>query len=355
MVTTSSAAVLTVTADDRTGAMEAAARCADLGWATLVCAWDGATEPIGSPLPQCWVVDLRSRHVSAHQAAQRAGAPRPSATWQVHKIDSTLRGNWAAELRALSARRRRVLVIPAYPEAGRICRAGVVMVDAVPVADSEFGRDGRSPVRSSRPAEALEGCEVVGASGVRHWLNAPGPTVAVADAATADDIEALVGAVGPEVVVAGPAPVVQAVARRAGTPRAWSVPGLPGGAALVVCASRHPASIAQIEALEGTPGVTVLTPAPGLVADPEVVALELATRAHDHLGAHRCAVVVVIGGDTADAFLGARAVEVLGSLGTGVARGRVRLGDDVVDLVTKPGGFGPPGLLVELLGRRSQP
>ena len=43
------------------------------------------------------VVDLESRHLSSQQAASRAAAFKVSGP-AAHKIDSTLRGNWAREL-----------------------------------------------------------------------------------------------------------------------------------------------------------------------------------------------------------------------------------------------------------------
>ena len=107
----------------------------------------------------CTVIDLRSRHVAADEARRRIAAST-SAAHRVHKIDSTLRGNWSAELTALVGAGRRVVMIPSHPRAGRVCVRGVVYVNGVPVAESELGNDPRLPVRSSRPSDSLTGTEV---------------------------------------------------------------------------------------------------------------------------------------------------------------------------------------------------
>ena len=99
---------------------------------------------------ECVVVDLRSRHVPPLEARRRAIA-LASDVRQVHKIDSTLRGNWAAELSAFVEIGRRVVLIPSHPPLGRVCVGGVVLVDGVPVAETEHGNDPRMPVRTSRP------------------------------------------------------------------------------------------------------------------------------------------------------------------------------------------------------------
>ena len=88
---------LLVAADDRTGAFEAAAALADQGIGPVpVTAWPEVTTD--SPVA---VVDLACRNLSPGEAAERA-AGLASATFRVHKTDSTLRGNWSDELVARS-------------------------------------------------------------------------------------------------------------------------------------------------------------------------------------------------------------------------------------------------------------
>ena len=82
-------------------------------------------------------------------------------------MDSGLRGNWAHEVAALLASGRRIGVLASFPDAGRQCVDGTVLVRGVPVADSAFGRDPRNPVTSSRPEDHLidAGCAAALASG----------------------------------------------------------------------------------------------------------------------------------------------------------------------------------------------
>src|SRR3954464_8278513 len=208
------AARLLVTADDSTGATEAGAACADAGLNVDVV-------PYGLPLPLsessspegCVVIALRSRHVPADEARVRIAATT-GVTHRMHKIDSTLRGNWPSELQALVDGGRRVVLIPSHPRAGRICAGGVVYVNGVPVAESELANDPRLPVRSSRPRESLDSTELADAGELADWLARSATGAVVVDASTLTDIAELASiALGPpDVVVAGPASVVGAVA-----------------------------------------------------------------------------------------------------------------------------------------------
>ena len=133
----------------------------------------------------------------------------------MHKIDSTLRGNWAVELAALVELRRRVVLIPSHPLAGRICDGRGRVCHGVPVADSELGNDPRLPVRSSRPSDSLPGDGAGRARGVGGMAGGNRVAgVAIVDATTLADIDRLVAIalVAPDVVVSGPASVVGAVA-----------------------------------------------------------------------------------------------------------------------------------------------
>jgi hypothetical protein len=98
--------------------------------------------------------------------------------------------------------------------------------------------------------------------------------------------------------------------------------------------------------------VRVLRPDGAAGGDAEVVALKLAVRTHNLVSATGAATVVLLGGDTADAFIGDRAVRMLGSLDTGVACGEISLDGRAVTIVTKPGGFGNDRTVLDLLSRR---
>ena len=126
-------------------------------------------------------------------------------------------------------------------------------------------------------------------------------------------------------------------------------PLLPGPI-VVVCASLHPISRVQI-ANVATMGIDVATSSEIRVEDPGRVAIEVAERAH-HLVADRGASsVVLIGGDTAEAFLGDAVVRVFGSIDVGVGVSEAVVRGRRLRIASKPGGFGTANTLVDLVRR----
>lgn len=364
-----------VTADDCTGALEVAGALADragrsvpavvgrrLGWRVAPPRGDDAV----------LVVDLSSRHTSAAVAADRVaeaiGSHAPDIV--AHKFDSTLRGNWADEVLAAGrASGRPVLVVPALPAAGRTCRNGIVSVDGVPVEHTAAGRDPRQPVRSSRPADHLH---AAGASDVAQlttvdelaaWFDRATPSVAVVDAASADDLERIGErwrASGRRSVFAGTAGSVSAGVAE---PRAVVAEPLPPPAVeavLVVCGSLHPGARRQVAELmtsaDPADRIAVATslppwpPGTGVHDDAaESAAVELASRAHRALVERRDRAVVVIGGDTAAALLDGERLEVQGTIEVGTPW--CRREHDARVVVTRSGGFGDAAALCRLVGR----
>ncbi|HEX3090727.1 MAG TPA: four-carbon acid sugar kinase family protein, partial [Ilumatobacteraceae bacterium] len=304
--------MMLVTADDSTGATEAGAACADAGWIVDVVPFSGSAAAQSDC--NCTVIDLRSRHLAADEARRRIIATSSDAH-RIHKIDSTLRGNWAAELAALVEGGRRVVLIPSHPRAGRVCVHGVVYVNGVPVAESDLGNDPRLPVRNSRPRETLPATEVRGPDELVAWLAMSSAGVAIADATTLDEIHELVQiALHPaDVVLSGPASVVEAVATL-GAPQGLELvlpdPLLPKPV-VVVCASLHPVARAQIAAATEA-GIEVVTSSEVRGADSEGIAIEVAARAHRLVAASEARSVILVGGDTAEAFIGASVVRVHG-------------------------------------------
>lgn len=321
-----------VTADDRTGALEAAAEIA--AW------WGPVTVAVDEPPAGDGVVDLASRHLSATAAVQRL-TEAPPARWAAHKIDSTLRGNWAAEVRARArALGRPAVVVAAWPQMGRSCEGGVVRVHGAP----------RATVTDQLPeADVLSGAEELG-----RWLAArrdDDHAVATVDVVDERGMAAVAGAlVGHEVLLVGPAGPIGA-AFGAAYGQAGEIPDtvatpLPTPA-LVVRGSATSLSRSQVAALVGTPGVEVLEAPP---ADGELdaaVAIELAGRVHAHLASCTVRTLVLVGGDTAAAVLGAEPRLVGGTVAPGLPWSRTAAGDGPL-VVTKAGGFGTLTTLVDL-------
>ena len=124
--------------------------------------------PVGTPAAGSCVVDIATRALRADEAAARAAATEATPSrWTAHKIDSTQRGQWAAELRSRhQVGGRRVVVLPAWPEHGRTCIGGVVHVHGAPLGN----------VLELMPGTVL----VADAAALRGWLPGDGP-LAVCD------------------------------------------------------------------------------------------------------------------------------------------------------------------------------
>jgi uncharacterized protein YgbK (DUF1537 family) len=317
------------------------------------------------------VVDLESRHLSSQQAASRAAALAVTGP-VAHKIDSTLRGNWARELVARHLTTRMpVLLVPALPALGRVCVGGVVLNGGRPVHEGDL--DVRQVVDSSRPADhlraagAIDVVELSSATDVTGWVQAP-RGYAVVDAGTDADIEAVVASWRPNPtasLLAGPSATVAAAA---GNPP-WPVARRISGPALVVCGSANPVARRQL-AVAADRGTTVAkdaasamraiaarrdtilaTPMPTGRVDAEQAEIEIARLAAEAAEvaakASGLAALVVLGGDTAAALLGNAAVRVLGSVAPGTAwlvSPRFR-----VPVITRAGGFGDDRAIAELL------
>lgn len=217
-----------IMADDFTGACDTAAQFASPGRPCRIL----IEEPGARHDPGVRVVDTETRHATPAQAAavvRRASssAAIDRAGWPglvYKKIDSTLRGNIAAELEALaSALPRRILIVaPAFPSTGRTTRRGLCLVDGVPVDETEFARDARSPVRSARIADLLgfapaRGCSSAELAGL---LPGAGPGAAfVVDAETDSDLDRIVSLLAEEparYIVVGSAGLAAAIARLCG-------------------------------------------------------------------------------------------------------------------------------------------
>ncbi len=348
-----------VVADDRTGALEVAGEMA---------AWLGPIEVTAGSRP-CGVdgtavVDVGGRHCAPSVAAQMTTrASTAPARHHGHKIDSTLRGNWADELVAVQrATGARVVVVPAFPTLGRTCRNGVVRVDGVPVASA----DARRGASSARPLDHLVAAgagdviETADAGALAAWLDSGG-SFAVCDATTDDDLAAIAAvtstAVG--VRVAGTAAsITAAVAATVGAREAPSRVHLEGRI-LVVCGSLHPIARAQVEALTTSPTDDVvvvssqLPQATSVTAEAAACAAdELARSARRRLADERFDVLVILGGDTAAAVLGDEPMLAGGTVAPGMPWSRRSDGSGPL-VVTKAGGFGRPSTLVELLHRGS--
>ena len=381
-----------VIADDLTGAADTGVQLARGGYKTAVI-FRGEEVPAAGLDAVALDTDSRTRPAgfAAKRVIEAAHAVR-DARVVCKKLDSTLRGNVAAELSAAlgATRRPRVVVAPAFPAAGRTTVGGVQLVHGVPVHETEMRNDPRTPVleahvptllAGSFPSVATLGVEdLADPEKVRLTLEAE---CVVADAERDADLEALVRAVPDPsgVLWAGSAGLALALGSVYPGPGAGGVPASPGPArrVLVVIGSLSGVSREQLRrlveeygdvavpvhadrrgaveeaagiarrALSGGPCAVVHSPGersrPG-TGGPVVRSLaEVAARL---CGQGLFDALVMTGGSTAVRValrLGASGIRLGGEVEAGVPWGTL-IGPNPYTVVTKAGGFGGPDTLV---------
>jgi uncharacterized protein YgbK (DUF1537 family) len=105
------------------------------------------------------VVNLGNRHAppeEARAAVEATIAAVGPVRLVVKRVDTTLRGNVGAETdAAMAVLGVKALVVPAFPDAGRVTVGGLHLVDGVPLAETAAARDALNPVASSRVATIL--------------------------------------------------------------------------------------------------------------------------------------------------------------------------------------------------------
>jgi uncharacterized protein YgbK (DUF1537 family) len=294
-------------ADDLTGAIETGAKFAHCGFDAVVTLW-----PRSTPSRPCdvLVIDAETRHLDSDEARDRTRRLAESARGMGFellylKTDSTLRGNIAASIEALSETfpGREIAYAPAYPALGRTVTAGRLYVDGVAVQQTAFARDPLNPVGGNDIRSLVGQC----------------PRVKVYDGQTEDDVAAAAN----EILQAIPRPLACGPASLAGhlaqilSLRVHHQPAWPRiKRAALINGSAHPLSAQQ------------------------------ATHAWAKVQFEESDALVVFGGDTAFSALqslGCAEVYPIGEILPGVPVSR--MGAPPYHLITKAGGFGPPDIL----------
>ncbi len=152
--------LLSIIADDLTGSNDSAAQFARLGLSTYT-ALPGAA--LNRDIqPDVLVLDSESRDIPAAEAyrtvagiTEQVQKLKPEVFYK--KIDSTLRGNLGAEIRAIADKIRPSLIIvaPAYAAAGRTTVNGLQLLHGVRLEETELARVPKSPVKSSDIAAVI--------------------------------------------------------------------------------------------------------------------------------------------------------------------------------------------------------
>jgi D-threonate/D-erythronate kinase len=382
--------LIAVIADDLTGAADTGVQLVHAGYRTAV--FFHPSEVLDDL--DAVSFDTDSRTMPAGSAAKRVvetGHVAREARVVYKKLDSTLRGNVAAELAAAlgAARRGLAVVAPAFPAAGRTTVDGIQLVHGVPVDETEMRNDPRTPVREAHVPTLLEDAfssvgtlrvdDLADPERVRRTLE--DYECVVADAERDADLDALVRAVpDPEQVLwAGSAGLALALGSVYPGPHAGDAGVLhtPARPVLVIIGSLSGVAREQLGRLVEEYGEVAVS-----VGGEESGAVEDAVAAaRDALAGGACAVVhspeqrsasggpvlkplaevaarlseeglfeglVLTGGATAVRVarrLGASGIRLQGEVETGIPVGTL-IGPRAYPVVTKAGGFGGPDTLV---------
>jgi len=402
-------------ADDLTGALDAAAPFAAQGFRTVVSSTSEL--PQGAETAEVVSINLGTRHmdptdIGSHMEQAVGALVDLGPKLMLNKVDSTLRGNPGVELtialRKLSA--DHAVLCPAYPQNGRTVENGILLVNGVPVVDTDVGQDQLSPLPSSGVENiVLSSLDRAGLSLQVHLFGNDGgravsdflPVIIAADARTDSDLQILAERVvgsGSLAVVAGSAGVSIALAdalrNSRGSLRPQTGTISTGRRILIVTASQRTIVDEQItalgaeidsmhaeltvdEAIEGASaesvsrmaevisreGVVVLQVGkPDAVEDLGIGDLRvIAEKITRNLGQFVRAitdssvpdVLVIIGGDTTSGVLeacGVRSLELQGELQPGTVSAVSADGSIAGGfLITRAGGFGDENSLLELV------
>lgn len=144
---------LLVIADDFTGALDTGVQFANLGIATQVTTQRQLEKIHLKKATEVLVVDTESRFLAPSQAYQRIREVLCSCQslgyqYLYKKVDSALRGNVSAELKAVSDNfgQESIGFVPAFPDYKRSVRQGKLYIEEVLVSQSVFGHDPYEPV-----------------------------------------------------------------------------------------------------------------------------------------------------------------------------------------------------------------
>lgn len=154
---------LLVIADDFTGALDTGVQFSNRGIHTLVSTETDLSQIKLEEEISVLVVNTESRYLSFKEAyeqiaeiivsAQRMGIP-----YTYKKVDSALRGNISAEVKAILdySQAEGIPFLPAYPEMNRVLIDGSLYIDQVLVSQSVFAEDPYEPVTESNLISRLK-------------------------------------------------------------------------------------------------------------------------------------------------------------------------------------------------------
>ena len=176
-----------IIADDLTGANDTALQFHQKGASTKILL-DSSCEPKVKAGTEVWALSSESRNVTAGEAILCVGkavktlSENFSFDYYYKKIDSTLRGHIARETLTVLEYLEydAAIIIPAFPQEGRITVGGYHLAKGVPIGKTEMAMDPHSPITESHVPTLLRSqidieADLVGTIDLRTVLNGAGP------------------------------------------------------------------------------------------------------------------------------------------------------------------------------------
>ena len=210
-----------IIADDLTGANDTALQFHNQGAKTKILL-DTSYVPERKDLTEVWAISSESRNCDTEEAVKRVAssvknfADNFSFEYYYKKIDSTVRGHIAVETLTMLniLEYDAAIIIPAFPQEGRITVGGYHLLKGVPIGRTEIAMDPHSPILESHIPTLLmsqlseEQKPPIGTLDLKTVMNGAGPILIrinelikegkkliVADATSITDIEQIALAV----------------------------------------------------------------------------------------------------------------------------------------------------------------
>ncbi|WP_085909359.1 four-carbon acid sugar kinase family protein [Kiloniella majae] len=282
-----------VVADDLTSAADGAAPFLGRGLDITVRRWDlDISVKLSADVMS---IDCGSRSMNEKEATFVVGQAvkrAPDSAILLKTIDSTLRGNIKAELKAAFdvSGRKRIVIAPAFPMAGRTTQKDVQLIDGIPVSETSYANDPVHPARTSRISDLIpDGIE----------------TVNILNAKTQRELnEQVVAFDHPEEILWVGSPGVAIALATALFGKKVSKPPIPYvGSSLVVVGSANSVSRAQAQRTQDKAYITCLMVPEKRVKDANTILSALTSHAADLAQSGQYGAVIATGGDTMDALL----------------------------------------------------
>jgi uncharacterized protein YgbK (DUF1537 family) len=277
--------ILGIVADDLTGAIDTTGTFAAAGLNSFVSI--SAAHPSDRPPAAVLCINTETRNAGGPKAERTVRAATRRLLQRGYqpmykKIDSTMRGRPGLEIAAMldESNAECAFVVPAFPDAGRTQRHGVLYVDDVPLLQAPVGKDAIAGAPSSSvveilehqtrrqtglvPLSAVEAGDTRIETAVRALLD-DGCELVTLDAVTGENlqrIDAVLARRFPNALLAGSAGLASAIAERIG-PHSPRPPHrrepAEDGPLLIVSGSFNRVTVEQIELLRPVPGIRAIS------------------------------------------------------------------------------------------------